>query len=665
MEDLDVRIPDKERVVSTDPTKTIDGKPFHSLDVEKPGEGFLPFRQLGAEKSNALIQQLWDKAIRDSEGSGGTTAADAVKKIGARPPDAAFWDQSFSLPERARYWYELSGEAFIKNYMALPKAEVPRFIDAVAGTSGGVEPGPNLQRAIGITAERLQKEPVMTDLRDPASARNAMNPDSDLSSLKYGSFSGTMQYTSGLAGKKPLTTNDVQVASMFGIKGTDIGQNPVMYEVLSRFFLNLRDAQNAAHEPGAKVQPWETWQMQAPAWVQERIRKDPSKASEYDDYSQVFPAIIKKLQAAGIPTPGGKVTMETLMDPRTPNVMSGTRQQFLNAPIATVEVGTTLTPQGWRAAGLARQLSQMDPNEPFVRKAMDGYNQIHRNTMAELAQRTEVNGKKIPSLISQLMSGIAGRKIEVSRLDWNGFGTFEGEISPNLRIPLTGRQSDGGFYNLGTTEREAFLSYLGTDLNQKAMAASHFKAVAPGTTGETFSIFLERYDGETDKDAINAFSNKVGFPVNVVEHPNGTVIDINVGDKSKLPNRQAVEDAFNQTLAGDANIYSARISDREYKSDYVDRSGYAEKIRSLKTSASNSGGVAGSRPPARDYGDIARTRAQIQAIARGRDRAFKKWSDALQQRLTKNTGIASRDRGVAAGSETPILDTLAGWGSKQ
>jgi hypothetical protein len=680
MEDLDVRIPDKERVVSTDPTKTIDGQPFHSLDVDKPGEGFLPYRQLGGEKANDLIQQLWDKAIRESEAGGGTTAADAVKKLGARPPDAKFWDESFSLPERARFWYELSGEAFIKNHMDLPKKEVPRFIDAVAGTSGGVEPGPNLQRAIGITAERMQNEPVTTDLRDKVSARNAMNPKSDLSSLKYGSFSGTMQYTSGLSGKKPLTTNDVQVASMFGIKGTDIGQNPVMYEVLSRFFLNMRDAQNAAHPEGTKFQPWETWQMQAPAWVQERIRKDPSKASEYDDYSQVFPAIIKKLQDAGIPTPGGKVTMETLMDPRTPNVMSGTRQQFLNSRIATVEVGTTLTPQGWRAANLARQLQQMqaeggyaedrgagddkNPNAAWVRNALEEYNQIHRNAMMELARRAEVNGKKIPSLVSRLMSGIAGRKVEVSRLDWDGFGTFEGEISPNLLIPLFGRQSEG-YYNLNEVEREAFLSYLGTDLHQKAMASSHFKAVEHGTTGETYSIFLERYDKGTSKDAINAFSNKIGFPVNVVQHPNGTVIDINIGDKSRLPDRQAIEDAYNQTLAGDANIKRAGIFPREYDSDYVDRSGYAEKIRALKATKPQFSGPEGAEPPTRDYGDIARARAEIQAIARRRDRAFKTWSDGIQQRLVKERAKSSSDRGVAAGSESPILDTLSNWGSKQ
>ena len=77
----------------------------------------------------------------------------------------------------------------------------------------------------------------------------------------------------------------MQLADIFGIKGSDIGKNPALYEVLSRYTNKVRDAQNALLPEGG--QPWETWQMQAPSWTQNRLDKDPK--STYDDYAMVLP----------------------------------------------------------------------------------------------------------------------------------------------------------------------------------------------------------------------------------------------------------------------------------------------------------------------------------------------------------------------------------------
>ena len=628
LEDLERRIPDKERTASPDPTRLINGQPFSSLDMNAPSEGYLPMLHLGPEAANNLNQRLWADSIRESEMPGGSAAIDATRRTGARPPTAEFWDQAMSLPQRARYWYELSGESFTGNHIDLPREMQPGFIDNVAATSGGAEPYTNLKRAIGTYAENLQGVPIYTDLRDPASVRNALNPNLQrLQSLKYNNFSNTMQYTSGLSDRPPLSTNDVQVASMFGVNGQDIGKNPVLYEVMSRYFNKVRDSQNALLPSGA--QPWETWQIQAPGWVQERALKNPVKASQYDDYAQVFPRIIQELGDAGVPTPGGKVTMDTLMDPRTPNVMSGTREQFMGTPTATVEVATNRTPQGAAAAQLRAQLEQYDANIPWVRDAKANYTQIQRNTMRDLAMRQ--GGQ--PSLVSQLMSEITGRKLDVSRLDWGGYGTFENDINPNLRIPMTGRASSGDFVNLTKPQREAFLSVLGQDLNQEAMAASHFQSVPKGQ-GQTFSVFMKRFDGHVDEPAIQQFSRQIGYPVNVSQTPNGVLVDVNIGGFDTRPTYEQIENASNATFGNDPNVQDLAISSRAYDSDYVHRNDYRKNINAQsKTRKSRGVGAAGTPPG--DNSNLQRLRQALQGVSKARDAEFANWTQNAQARAAK------------------------------
>lgn len=657
MQDLDVRIPDEVRVVSKDPTRTVDGKNFHMLDLDKPGPGFLPMRRNGEEAANKQIMQAWQESIEESEGGGGTTAADAVKATGARPPDAKFWDEALSKPDRSRYWYELSGESFTGKHMDLPKELQAPFIDVVASTSGGAEPPDNLRRAIGVFAEDLQKVPVMTDLRDPVSPRKALDPSTTaIESRKYGSFSGTMQRTSGLATKNPLPTNDVQVGSMFDITGNDIGKNPILYEVLSRFFIKLRDLQNRELLPSGQwtpkgPQPYESYQLQAQGWVHERARKDPAKFAEYDDYSMAFPDIIRKLQAAGIPTPNGKVTLDTLMDPRTPNAMATTREHFMGTPVATVEVASKLAPAGAVAAKTYADLQAMDPEIPWVRDAKDEYERIQRAAMESLGERhaikDPVTGKKIgdaPSLISQLMSAITGQKLDVSRIDTTGYGTYKGEVNPNFRIPLTGRASTG-WRNLSPGERDAFLSMLGQDLKQDAMAASHFRAVPQGQE-ETYSVFLNRYDGIVDHPAIERFSDMIDFPVNVSQHPNGTVIEINIGDKSRLPTFKQIQDAVDETWGNDPNVSEdIPIVPNAYWGDLVDKSKYQEKIDGYEAaqkqkSPGESGRVGRAGATYRDPAYLARVREEVRAVSRDLDFAFGKWDQEARFKIQK--GVAKK-----------------------
>lgn len=660
LEDLDRRIPQEMRYVSPDPTKTVNGQPFSSLDLDTPGEGFHPMTKFGEKTSDKMINRAWKESIQESEMEGGSAAREAVEATGAKPPMSGFWDKAFKLPKRARYWYELSGESFTGGHFDVPKEMQPRIIDAHAGTSGGVEPGPNARRAVGIVSEDVQGQPVMTDLRDPASARKALGERTD--TPKFGSFGGTMKFTTGLSKYAPLSTNDVQVASMFGLKGTDIGKNPVLYEVLSRFFIKMRDMQNAHIEPGA--QPWETWQMQAPAWVHQRILKNPKKASQYDDYALKLPGIIADLNKAGIPTPGGRITMETLADPRTPNIMSGTREHFLRTPVATVEMGTVLTPEGRAAADLLKQVNQLDLSNPeaakFARKAQKDYNQIHLNMMSALGKRVggnkELGIKPQPSLISQLMSEMVNTPIDVSRIDRMGMGTFipagatEFEANPNLRIPMTGRNAEE-FISLDKTQREAFLSILGQATHQEAMPATLFQLVEHGAPDEhTFSVFLNRYDGKVDQAAINRFSNQLGLPLNVSQLPNGTLIDVNIaGDFGSKPDLSRLQQITDETFGNDPNVHDLGIFARSYDSDYVEAGQYEEKIngwkqtwetqrRAAKVKADESGGRRPVRNTAQRVRNLARVRKAIESHARVRDAKYAEWTAANRARLERHLG---------------------------
>ena len=205
VEDLERRIPNSQRVVSPDPTKLINGQPFSSLDMDAPSEGYLPFVHLGADEANHLNGRMWEDAIKESELPGGSAAMDAVRRTGARPPTVEFLHRSMQAPQRGRYWYELSGDSFTGRHIDIPREMQPGFIDNVAATSGGAKPYTNMKRALGTYAEDLQKVPIYTDLRDPASVRNALNPALDrLGTHKYQNFSGTMQYTSGLDNRPPL-----------------------------------------------------------------------------------------------------------------------------------------------------------------------------------------------------------------------------------------------------------------------------------------------------------------------------------------------------------------------------------------------------------------------------------------------------------------------------
>ncbi len=116
--------------------------------------------------------------------------------------------------------------------------------------------------------------------------------------------------------------------------------------------------------------------------------KNPVKGSidAYDDYAQAVDRMKIRFEAAGIDVSEGLVARQALLDPRVPNLLSGTREQYLKAPTATVETAST---RG--APARSPRASPRARNSP----------------------------------IEQLFSAALGRSPDVTRIDRSGYGTFE------------------------------------------------------------------------------------------------------------------------------------------------------------------------------------------------------------------------------------------------
>jgi len=644
---------DYKLTISPDPKVLLNGESFETLDADARGPGLL------IENADAEMRRMLDESIAES-------LLPAELATDLRPPSAAYADKAFKLTDGSRFWYELSSGGFNGGYFNLIPKLAEHLIDIVAGTSGGQKPTDNLKVAVAAMAQDMQGKPVTVGTRDPSSLTGAMSPK-ELTTHKFGNFSDTMQLLAGLRpGVEPLPTIDLQMAAVFGVKHAEIASNPVMYETICRFLIKLRDAQNVAQPTGA--QPYESWQMQALLWVAERNTSDP------DSYNIGMPKIVKILQDAGIPTPGGMITQETLMDPRTSEVLSPTSKSVPETPTMTFETRTMLTDAGRSSTDAFNKVKVIDA--PWAKKLAKEFESIQRRTMKALGQRQKPkpgNTTKQPSVLSQLAAVVMGHSPgshEVSRVDTDGWGTFDGDASPNMRVPLSlakigGTMEGGGTirYEMADAQRKQFMSVLGEDFKQAAMADSQFVS-APLGQHDTFSILIKRYDKVDITEAEMAeISSGLGRPLNYSQVPNGWLLDINVGgfndtpaliaENKELARVQAVMQKF-----ASVGALSYDVLPRKYDSDYLTEDGYPgepgynEHIKELENGireSANTGGSRGAGRAAQRQGDLARLREQIQGVYKQQESAFKQWEQDARE-LAAKRGVKLSERRSDAGS---------------
>jgi len=559
---LNVIVPESERVAGGVYTPgRPDGRDWSTLT---PNE--LAARGPGFKGTDEDLQRLWDETISEVS----EAAKNAVSRTGANW--AAFkaqdWDKALRLPLRSQLWYELSGEKFLRNLPGLSHQEHMMFLDLIGATSARAKPGENLERALAVLSQRLRGVPVDVDVTIPSTVSDALKRggtevSSDLAN-KTGMFSDTLALTAGIPVRYPISVNDVWVGRAFGITDAEMSANQSLHEVFGKYMNKLRDEVNSGS--GENAVPHQSWHLQARQWVELRAADDgidTSKGTDIEgsDYAGEWGGIVNKLEAAGIDVPDGIITRDILTDPRLADALRKTTPAFRQAPKATVEFGTLLTPHGRRGA------------EIFTAAKAAGDQLTQNEYLKLLTSSMYASGRGKPTLWENTVRVATGGSDKVTRIyspkaedPFAISGTFEGAAAPNIRVPLKNMSPDQIAY---------FNAMAGQGLRQKAMAAAQIRRIKPDDTlaeGEvaTSSIRFD-WEGVVPEELVIGISRSLGegFEVSVARYPDGLVVDVNprFGDAGpEGPDADAI-DAVEDFLIG-YGVKNIKEFPSAYKSEY-------------------------------------------------------------------------------------------------
>ena len=558
---LDITVPEAERVAGG---TYVAGAPGGGRWSDLPEET-LNQRGPGFAGSDADLARMWQETLSEVS----QAARDSVSRTGAtwQAFPAKSWDLAMRLPNRHQFWYELSGESFVDRLPELNMDEHMMFVDLVGATSARAGPGPNLERAVAVLSQNLRGVPVDVDLTtqstvEAALQRQGVGVSSDLAN-KTGMFSDTLALTGGLPVRYPIAVNDVWVAKAYGITDGQLGSNQALHEVFGKYTNKLRDFTNQKSPGGI---PHQSWQKQARQWVQMRSADDGIDTSqvtsvEGNDYASEFGRLVEKLEGAGINVPGGVLTRNILMDPRVADALRTTTPGYREAPKATVEFGTLLTPSGEKAASIfaaARDAGDTLTQQEYLGTLTGSmYNSARGKTLWEKTVRLATNESRMVTRIS------APTKADPFAYS----GTFEGAAAPNIRIPLKNMSPDQIAY---------FNAMAGKGLKQKAMAAAEIKNIdlneaLPEGYIETSTLYFP-WNQRVPEELIIGVSRALGegFEVSASKTPGGLKIDINprfTDDGAEGPGADAIDSAtdFLENEFGAQNVEEFRAA---YKSDY-------------------------------------------------------------------------------------------------
>jgi hypothetical protein len=581
-------IPESQRVV----VKKGKNEPYPHVS----GSKFKDLPALEKTESNVTVTQSdINKAYNDALKSAGIDPARLPADM--EPMGADFWNDALSLPDQVRYWYEISAEAFGERFVDMTPAEIQTALAVSSAASVQATPDLQISRTISILAQIAQKKPVTVGTPVPKTVSDALFKS--LQGLKTGNFEQTFSYILGYVQEAPLSTNDRQVAAYFNISPDLLGSEGNLYEALSKFHINIRDVINKKLPEG--VQPYESWQLQALPWVQ--MRRNKGVSLESNDLQQALDNALVKLENAGIDVPRNPagdmiITNELLNNPKVIDVLSPTSKQFEQAKIATVEVGTTLNPEGKKAAKLHSSINKLREGVTDLKKlnsidkALDEYDSIRRRNLGKLSRPNANLNKK--SIVENLIQIITGKTSKVSRVEYGRGvgGTYEGVFSPNIRIPLVTKFAPKGSSALDNSQTTQLLAVLGDKLEQAAMAASSFTNAEPSKAPDTHSALIE-HEGIIDSRDIEAIENMLNkesglqFSLNVKKVPNGTVVDVNPHFNEDFtmaaPDKHILNSAVKTVLGDKIDI---KLFDNTYSSNYIEQPEYINYIKDLENEIS-------------------------------------------------------------------------------
>jgi hypothetical protein len=514
---LPIVVPEQERVINgVYVVGTPDGRRWVMLSPQE-----LAVRGPGFAGNDADLQKMWEDTLKEVS----QAARTAVERTGAswKAFPAEQWDKALRLPLRSQLWYELSGESFIDGLPDLAYNEHMMFLDLVGATSARAEPKDNLERALAILSQRLRGVPIDVDITIASTVSDALRRNgTDISSAlanKTGMFSDTLALTGGLPVRYPISVNDVWVGKAFGISDDLMSANQALHEAFAKYTNKLRDFVNAN---GGHQFDHQSWNLQARQWVElraasEGIDTSVGSAIEGSDYAGEWAGIVKKLKAAGLPVKNNKITRDILLDPRFADALRPATTSYRDAPKATIEFGTLLTPNGRAAANV-------------IEAAIESGDQLSKNEYLKILSTAMYHsGRGKPTLWQDTVRVATGESGSVTRIvsptsedPFSISGTFDGAAGPNIRIPLKEMTPDQIAY---------FNAVVGLGIKQKAMAAAEirgFEGNIPSDYIPTKRIRFD-FDGVVPEKMLTDFTAELGqgFEISVIRYPDGLTLDIN------------------------------------------------------------------------------------------------------------------------------------------
>jgi hypothetical protein len=576
LEDIKLSIPANERWIGT----KLPGQPVRAADGRRFLEHDLNTKTGAMNVTQAAIDKAWADAIAVT-GPAASRAISELQEKGftMKPPPEAHWKAAENLPNKDRLWYEISSEAMSESFPDFSQNELGKTMDVTAATSPLADPNYNARLAIAILAEDFQKTPSVTPAVVQTSVKDAlMGEFGKAEQRKVGSFGGTFRFLTGLSDDPPLTTNDRQVAASMGIPDSAFGTYPVLYELQSRFGNNLRDHVNANGGMNSPFGPFQSHQLQALSWVQQRAEQrlqrrtniTDEEAFNGDAYASAFKLAADDLREAGIDVPRDPITglprftASVLSDPRVQQILTPPGTEFLKSTIQTMEMNTKLREDGKKFA---------DALEESKKLAIPGNiklaEQVLQRAAKSLTLRTADKADKsikLPSPLSKLASVFGAANADITRIEF-GRGTFQGDVSPNVRIPMDA---------IPEKYRPAFMSVLGKHFYQAAQAASRFKSVDP-TQAQSHSIWMH---GKASMDGLEDLAQALtdeGHEANISQRPNGVLIDVHpkFTEQGPVPISPDTLDLIAEDILGKGN---SSVIPREYQSIYLEKQEYDSTI---------------------------------------------------------------------------------------
>jgi hypothetical protein len=425
------------------------------------------------------------------------------------------------------------------------------FLEIVSTTSGGVNPKQNLEIALGVMSDVLAGRPIRMGFKSSQSLDVLLkDKESKINSPKFRNYTDTFKYFAGTDDRLPNTTNDLQMAKIFGMTPESLANNPDLYALMTMTLNNLAENVNTKDPQDELLQPFE---LQAMMWTE-------SRGGRSTNFSEIGPQVLNELEKLGY-----DITRESIIDSNFVRDLQKTVKPFEESIKMTVESGSFLSPQGQKIEQLIESFS----DDSILMSSID---KVNRSANKSLITKSD----KQPSIIEELVSQVVGQKVTMSRMI-QGYGTFEGNVGDNVYIPSVYNNNKGQMVQLTDDQRKFVLSVLGKNLNQAATASSNFFTVEEGMEQsdqevmQTTSFYVP--NTKFDRKQLQEVHRLSGYDFNVVPVTGGFVLDT-ISFEGK-PDNEKVEKALNTVFGGDLKV---GIIDTVWYGDYIESNQYEENI---------------------------------------------------------------------------------------